>query len=385
MKKKLLHLAAFTAVLLAITVIALNREGRLPETAAVENDGAERRTEWLTEDGFRVISTEELAKDILGFGGNIPLHIYMKDGRVARVEARGNYETPPFFAQVEERILSAWNGLTADEALEKEVEAVSGATISSRAVIGSFRRGMEYARGAAAPASGESAAPDVRSLAAIAAALCGIFLPLFIKSPRYRLFQLLANTAVLGFWSGTFISLSLLMNIAANGLRARNLAAALPLLFAAFVMPFFGKKGHYCSWICPFGSLQELLGKLIPYKVKLPACAVRWLEYFREAVWLAMMLLMWLGTGFELMDYELFSSFLFLRAAPAVLILAALFLALSLVTPRPYCRFLCPTGTLIRFAQGDCGAAAAPDALRFSLIASFAAAALWVAANTFIF
>ena len=385
MKIKFSHFAAFAVVLLAVMTTTLNRDGRLLGAAPGEKGREEARTEWLAEDGSRVISTGELAKDILGFGGNVPLHIYLKEGRVARVEAQDIYETPPFFAQVEARILPAWNGLTAEEALAKEVAAVSGATISSRAVIDSFRRGMEYARGASASPAPRQAPLGPRTLAALAVALCGLLLPFFVKSPRYRPLQLLANTAVLGFWSGTFISLSLLTNLAANGWQTQNIAAALPLLLAAFVMPFFGRKGHYCSWICPLGSLQELLGRAVSYKIKLSAAAAKRLGYFREAVWLAMITLMWLGVGFELMDYELFSAFLFRRAAAPVLILAAVFLALSLVTPRPYCRFLCPTGTLIKFAQGDCAAAAAaPRALGLSLAAAFAASSLWVIANAFV-
>ncbi|MCD8233483.1 MAG: 4Fe-4S binding protein [Cloacibacillus porcorum] len=384
MKINIRHAAFFTAALLLTAAIALSRDGRLLGMTPGGRNSGETQTEWTAADGSRLISTEGLAKDVLGFGGSVPLHIYMREGRVVRVEALDNYETPPFFAQVARDILPAWNGLTADEALKKEVAAVSGATISSRAVIENFRQGMEYARGTASVPN-EREFTTVRSLAALATALCGLLLPLFIKSAQYRFIQLLANTAVLGFWSGSFLSLSLLTNIAANGVKTWSAALALPLIFAAFIMPFLGKKGHYCSWMCPLGSLQELLNRLPVPKINIPASAVKWLEYLREAVWLAMMMLMWLGVGFELMDYELFSAFLFRRAAPLVLALAAVFFALSLVTPRPYCRFLCPTGTLIRFAQGDCTcAAAAPRAIKLSLAASFAAAPLWVVVRTFV-
>ncbi|MDD7649663.1 4Fe-4S binding protein [Cloacibacillus porcorum] len=383
MKINIRHAAFFTAALLLTAAIALNRDGHLLGMTPGGRNSGETQTEWTAADGSRLISTEELAKDVLGFGGSVPLHIYMREGHVVRVEALDNYETPPFFAQVARDILPAWNGLTADEALKKEVAAVSGATISSRAVIENFRRGMEYARGTVA--ARESGLPGPRTLAAFATALCGLLLPFFIKSAKYRFIQLLANTAVLGFWSGSFLSLSLLTNIAANGVKTWSAALALPLIFAAFIMPFLGKKGHYCSWMCPLGSLQELLNRLPVPKINIPASAVKWLEYLREAVWLAMMMLMWLGVGFELMDYELFSAFLFRRAAPLVLALAAVFFALSLVTPRPYCRFLCPTGTLIRFAQGDCTcAAAAPRALKLFLAASFVIAPLWIVAGAFV-
>ncbi len=384
MKISIRHAAFFTAALLLTAAIALNRDGRLLGMTPGGRNSGETQTEWTAADGSRLISTEGLAKDVLGFGGSVPLHIYMREGHVVRVEALDNYETPPFFAQVVKDILPAWNGLTADEALKKEVAAVSGATISSRAVIENFRRGMEYARGTASVPN-EREFTTVRSLAALATALCGLLLPLFIKSAKYRFIQLLANTAVLGFWSGSFLSLSLLTNIAANGVKTWSAALALPLIFAAFIMPFLGKKGHYCSWMCPLGSLQELLNRLPVPKINIPASAVKWLEYLREAVWLAMMMLMWLGVGFGLMDYELFSAFLFRQAVPPVLALAAVFFALSLVTPRPYCRFLCPTGTLIRFAQGDCACAAtAPRALKLFLAALFVAAPLWIIAGAFV-
>ena len=241
MKINIRHAAFFTAALLLTAAIALNRDGRLLGMAPGGRNSGETQTEWTAADGSRLISTEELAKDVLGFGGSVPLHIYMREGRVVRVEALDNYETPPFFAQVVKDILPAWNGLTADEALKKEVAAVSGATISSRAVIENFRRGMEYARGTVA--ARESGLPGPRTLAAFATALCGLLLPFFIKSAKYRFIQLLANTAVLGFWSGSFLSLSLLTNIAANGVKTWSAALALPLIFAAFIMPFLGKRG----------------------------------------------------------------------------------------------------------------------------------------------
>ena len=115
MKIKFNRIAFLAAALLLIAAAAFNRDGKLLGVAPGDQKGGGTRTEWTAEDGSRVISTEGLAKDILGFGGGIPLHIYMKEGRVVRVEAQDNYETPPFFAQVESSILSAWNGLTAEE------------------------------------------------------------------------------------------------------------------------------------------------------------------------------------------------------------------------------------------------------------------------------
>jgi polyferredoxin len=65
------------------------------------------------------------------------------------------------------------------------------------------------------------------------------------------------------------------------------------------------------------------------------------------------MLVMWCGVWFDWMNYELFSAFLFNQAAWGVIVAALLFVALSFVVQRPYCRFVCPTGSLFRIAQNS--------------------------------
>ena len=42
-------------------------------------------------------------------------------------------------------MLSAWNGKTIDQAQQLKVDAVSGATFSSRGIIGNVERGLQYA------------------------------------------------------------------------------------------------------------------------------------------------------------------------------------------------------------------------------------------------
>lgn len=72
---------------------------------------------------------------------------------------------------------------------------------------------------------------------------------------------------------------------------------------------------------------------------------------FREILWFAIMFVMWTGTGFAVMDYEPFTAFMFKQAAPAVLAICIAFVLLSFVVVRPYCRFVCPTGTLMKMSE----------------------------------
>ena len=73
---------------------------------------------------------------VKGFNGPTPLIIALDaEGRIKTVTLLDNEETPRFAQRVVEGgLYEAWNGLTVDEALGKDVDAVSGATYTSNGV-----------------------------------------------------------------------------------------------------------------------------------------------------------------------------------------------------------------------------------------------------------
>ena len=75
-----------------------------------------------------------------GFNGPTPLLIALDaEGRIKNVVLLENQETPKFAQHVVEGgLFEAWNDLTVDEALGKEVDAVSGATYTSNGVKNSL-------------------------------------------------------------------------------------------------------------------------------------------------------------------------------------------------------------------------------------------------------
>ena len=119
----------------------------------------------------------------------------------------------------------------------------------------------------------------------------------------------------------------------------------------AVVMPFFGKKGHYCNWVCPYGSAQELAGKITKKKVAIPLSALKFLNRMRQIVTLLIFLILWCGVGFGIVDYEPFSAFLFDQAEWAVIVIAVIFVLLSFFVNRPWCRFVCPTGQILKWNE----------------------------------
>ena len=93
-----------------------------------------------------VVNTTELCKDVIGYDGPTPLKITIVKGVVAKVEALPNTETPRFFDHVlESGLLKAVVGKKVSEAATMPLDAVSGATYSSEAVIENLRAGLKEA------------------------------------------------------------------------------------------------------------------------------------------------------------------------------------------------------------------------------------------------
>lgn len=87
--------------------------------------------------------TADYCKDITGFNGNIPLEINMKDGKIASINILENDETPGFLRKVTNaNLVENFYGLTPKEAVNLDIDAVSGATYSSDAIIKSVKTRM---------------------------------------------------------------------------------------------------------------------------------------------------------------------------------------------------------------------------------------------------
>lgn len=302
-----------------------------------------------------VVNTTDIGKDIMGYRSTTPVEITVEDGVITKITPLPNQETPEFFGAVRNSdLFESLDGKTLEEAAGAHIDGVSGATFTSNAVIANIKTGVAYALDQHFENVQKGQVNlDAKFWLTLAVILAGGIIPWFVKSRKYRLVQLALNIGVLGFWGGTFLCYSLMTGYLANGIHSVLLIPTVLMLVAAFIFPFFGKKNHYCLWMCPYGSLQELLAKCIKFKATIPFKVLKWLDYFRMGLWFVLMWLLWTGLCFDWMGLEPFAAFFFKDASLAVLIIAGAFLLLSLVINRPYCRFVCPTGTLFKYAEGS--------------------------------
>jgi len=83
-----------------------------------------------------ILYSSPYSDNIKGFNGPTPLLIaFDAEGRIKNVVLLDNQETPVYAKHVVEGgLYQAWNGLNIDEALDKQVDAVSGATYTSNGV-----------------------------------------------------------------------------------------------------------------------------------------------------------------------------------------------------------------------------------------------------------
>ena len=129
--KKMMLLAAVAALLLSIGLVS---------SACGSRSGKNAQADTL------VVNTTELCKEVIGYDGPTPLKITIVKGVVAKVEALPNTETPRFFDQVlQSGLLKSVVGKKVSEAAEMQLDAVTGATYSSQAVIENLRAGLKEA------------------------------------------------------------------------------------------------------------------------------------------------------------------------------------------------------------------------------------------------
>lgn len=98
----------------------------------------------VKEKGVYIVNTTTLAKDVMGYEGPTPLKVYIKDGKIQKIEFLENNETPKYWNAVKNHMQNKWDGMTVKEAKTKEVDGRTGATFSSDAVKKNVKLAVEY-------------------------------------------------------------------------------------------------------------------------------------------------------------------------------------------------------------------------------------------------
>lgn len=167
------------------------------------------------------------------------------------------------------------------------------------------------------------------------------------KDARLRWVALLSTFVYLGFVNGTFLSVSHITNFMKQGpgLFLNDLPLLILVVFTLVTTVFWGRV--FCSSLCPFGALQDILERIVPsrWRRSLP----QWLH--DRALWLKYVILAGLiamAVAYaELSVFQYFEPFgtLFYQSQSLLLWgILSVFVAGSIFVPRFYCRYACPLG-----------------------------------------
>lgn len=302
----------------------------------------------------RLLHSQPLARHIIGYASWLPIVVGIdNDNRVVGLFLQKNKETPGFVKRLEkEGFFASWNGKLASEALSLPVDAVSRATMTSKATIDSFR--LRLARFLELEdirnrVDYKELATETLAWLFLAVAFSGCFFA--SKLARFRKLYLGAAILIPGFLLGRFFSLELLNAWLINGIPYRSQLYLVIVVFLAIVIPLVSGRAWYCTWFCPYGAAQELIGLTCKKKLN-PSGRFAWLlNHLRPSFFALLVLALLAGIGVNLSSVEPFSAFLFDSATAPVLALALMFLLLAIVVRRPWCAYLCPSGQFVELLR----------------------------------
>lgn len=309
------------------------------------------------------LSTMAAGASVRGYGGPINLVVSVSDrGLIQGVAVAESRETPAYMRGID-RWLDQLRGLSIVKPLDGQVDTITGATISCRAITRSLEvagqriagpiLGLSYTGAKTSPTQVTwDAIGDIR-LWVVVCLMAFFVYAFYSRSRRIRTACLVAGLAVLGVYlNAPFTSLDaaelIQGRMPAGGTIWRNVL----LIGVLLVSVLWGQA--FCGFLCPFGALQELLsvkslrarpsgkleqaGRYLKYVVlALLACLVL---VTSDTIWLTFSPLQHFF-GHYTADFFLGRMDLWVLALCVAVLVASVFYF------RFWCRYLCPAGAIL--------------------------------------
>lgn len=292
-----------------------------------------------------------------GYGGEISvLTILNEQGVIKNIEVLENVETPLYFAKaINNGFLEELKGkkLTELAAQQEEIDGISGATMTSEAILSSVIKGGAQVGTAQLGLPVQYAEKfeikwqdGVVVLLLIVALLASTF-----RWNKLRPWIMIVSIIVFGFWLNLSLSLA---NF--TGLLAGNFPSILErpiwylLVPGVLVTTLILGRNFYCTWLCPFGAVQEGTYKALNLVSYTPNSSLirRFASWRWTFVWIAVIAAL-LFNNASMAGYEPFSVFFDASGNIGQWVIMVLVLLLSISVMRIWCRCFCPVGTILDF------------------------------------
>ncbi|SCY68106.1 FMN-binding protein [Desulfoluna spongiiphila] len=279
------------------------------------------------------------------------------EGTIRHVAIISSTDTATYLAKVVENgILDPFPGNKLDKL--PDVDAVSGATISSTAILGGLKeaaaRIAAARKGEPMPAQGAPGPVNrkeiMKSMAIVLLFGCALFVagrrfPWSRKKGRAAL--LTVSTLLLGILYSTQFSLAT-VHLLISGGWTQGLAsyAALVCFILAVAVFFLTRKNLYCATLCPFGAVQEGLGRITGCS---PPKRTPWMTWSARLVALAALCAALFFRNPSQASFEPFGMAFNFTGSDALFAMTLAVVMGSLMVKRPWCRLFCPVTALFDY------------------------------------
>jgi len=287
-----------------------------------------------------------------GYGG--PLKVYVLSDTAAQilsVDIGENTETlayidrlkrKSFFKQFENKAINS------KFLVDNDVEAVSGATLSSVAIANACREASwQVAKNNFSLPLPDLGQQWIFGLREIFATLVFIlaFLSVFLKNKKLRNVALAITLVTTGFMFNSSISITQFGRIFLGYIP--NIQQHFEwwlLLFGTIAVIFIYGRNIYCHAICPFNTVQILLTKLSGINLSMPRRLNKYLlKTSKVLLWLCLGLIL-ISKNPTISSYEPFAMMFSLEGAGIQWYILPAALFGSLLFSNFFCRYYCPVG-----------------------------------------
>jgi NosR/NirI family nitrous oxide reductase transcriptional regulator len=296
-----------------------------------------------------------------GYSGPIAVAVATgPDGRTRALALLEHRDTPAI-ARSGLPLLSSLLGKAADEPfrLGEDVDAVTGATSTSRGLAGAVRAGTGsiashvLARGGARGEDVVFGPPEgvVLVLLVVAAAAQGRRQIPSSRRRALRIATLLASLGLVGFLFARPWVIAFPIRLLSGDWPSWRTHLYWYVLLAGTLLTFSrAGRSPYCPWVCPFGAAQDVLGLAGgAHRRRLPLPLLfAWIK--GGLLWLAVLLGL-LYRNPAAASYEVFGAFFRLSGTGIQIALLAIVLAASVFYTRPFCHWVCPVDAVERILR----------------------------------
>lgn len=276
------------------------------------------------------------------------------DGNLKNVAVIEQQETPVFFGRlINKKFIDQFAGQKINNGfkLGENIDAVTGATVSSTAVTRAVNNAVKYIGASQLDISVRDTYSKVefgrKEIFLIIVMALAVYAT-YRKKAGIRTFVLVFTVVVLGFWYNTFITYGMLASLLGGSLPPPQNLNWYVLVGGTLLLVSVTGKNLFCFWICPFGATQELIHKLGVRGFKVSPQIDKWAQKLPGVfAWFALVLAYIIGNP-NIANFEPFATLFSQTGTNLHWLLLPLVLFASLIIYRFWCNYFCPVGYVMR-------------------------------------